>query len=121
MAWSSFSKACSKQLTGHRLLVGQASEPVPAPKASPGGDSIAPKHSMNCPFCRVALKAAGHRGVEVSYCPLCGGTWMTRWQFDRLCCAANRGNPPSRRLLRIALLILLLLAGCLIATIRVGS
>jgi hypothetical protein len=79
---------------------------------------------MNCPICNVGLKIAGHRGVSVNYCPLCGGTWLDKGGFDRLPSAARmltQGPRVPGRLLRIAILTALILAGCLIATISVGA
>jgi hypothetical protein len=76
---------------------------------------------MNCPLCSVALKVASHRRVEVNYCPVCGGTWLNRWEFDHLSPSARpvRTLPPW--LLRVAILTALLLAGCLIAAVAVGA
>ena len=48
---------------------------------------------MNCPLCNVALKVAGHRGVDVNYCQLCGGTWLDRQGFENLAAAPA---PPRR-------------------------
>ena len=79
---------------------------------------------MNCPICNVGLKIAGHRGVNVNYCPLCGGTWLDKGGFDSLPSVARmlpQGLRVPRRLLRIAILTALVLVGCLIATISVGA
>lgn len=79
---------------------------------------------MNCPICNVGLKSAAHRGVSVSYCPLCGGTWLDQGGFDRLPSVARmlpQGLRAPRRLLRIAILTALVLVGCLVASISVGA
>ena len=76
---------------------------------------------MNCPLCNVALKAAAHRGVGVNYCPLCGGTWLDRYRFDNLSPTAVPGRPAYRRVLRIAVITALVLAGCLAVTVTVGA
>jgi hypothetical protein len=70
------------------------------------------------------LKIAGHRGVNVNYCPLCGGTWLDKGGFDHLPSVARmlaQGPQAPRRLLRIAILTALILLGWLIATISVGA
>jgi len=76
---------------------------------------------MNCPLCKVALKVAGHRGVEVNYCPLCGGTWLDRWGYDSLSIPVTPARHAGRRWLRVAILTALLLAGCLVAAVSVGA
>ena len=76
---------------------------------------------MTCPLCNIALKAAGHRGVAVSYCPICGGTWLDQWTYDHL---AVDGAPPPRargRLLRITVITAVVLVGCLAVTLSVGA
>jgi len=76
---------------------------------------------MNCPLCNVALKAVSYRSVEVNYCPLCGGTWLDRLALDNVSQAAVKSLSFPLRLLRIAILTALILAGCLIATVAVGA
>ena len=76
---------------------------------------------MNCPLCKIALKVVGHRGVEVNYCPLCGGTWLDRWGYDNLSRAVTPARHARRRWLRVAILTALLLAGCLVAVVSVGA
>jgi hypothetical protein len=76
---------------------------------------------MNCPLCDIALKAAGHRGIEVNYCPLCGGTWLDRWGYDNLSRAVTPASHARRRWLRVALLTALLLAVGLVAVVSVGA
>jgi hypothetical protein len=76
---------------------------------------------MTCPLCKVALKVVGHRGVEVNYCPLCGGTWLDRWGYDNLSRAVTPVRRARRRWLRVAILTVLLLAGCLVAVVSVGA
>jgi uncharacterized protein (UPF0147 family) len=81
-------------------------------------------NGMNCPICNIGLKIAGHRGVSVNYCPLCGGTWLDKAGFDRLSSVAKmlpQGLRVPRRLLRIGILTALILAGCLITAISVGA
>lgn len=77
---------------------------------------------MNCPLCNVALKVAGHRGVNVNYCPLCGGTWLERYGFDNLFSPAASAPPrPKRRILLIAIAATLVLGVCILATVMVGA
>ncbi len=76
---------------------------------------------MNCPLCDVALKVARHRGVDVNYCPLCGGTWLDRYGFDNLSPTARAAPRIHRRVLRIAIFTALVLVGCLVATVSVGA
>jgi hypothetical protein len=76
---------------------------------------------MNCPLCNVSLKVASHRSVEVNYCPLCGGTWLDRLALNNLSPSAAASRRFPSRLLRIAVLTALILAGCLIATVAVGA
>jgi hypothetical protein len=85
------------------------------------GQRIAAAIDMNCPLCSVALKAGGHRGITVDYCPLCGGTWLDRHWFERL--SSPQPTPPrlSGRLLRIGAIAALVLAASLIVTISVGA
>jgi hypothetical protein len=77
------------------------------------------KEGMNCPFCGIALKAAAHRGIDVSYCPLCGGTWVDH--IEKLTSAARIRHRLPGWLLPVVLLTALILIGCLIAAIAVGA
>jgi hypothetical protein len=76
---------------------------------------------MNCPLCNVALKVAAHRGVDVNYCPLCGGTWLDRYGFDNLSPTAGARPRANRRILRIAIITALVLVGGLVVTATVGA
>jgi Transcription factor zinc-finger len=76
---------------------------------------------MNCPLCNVPLKVAVHRGVNVNYCPLCGGTWLDRYGLDNLSPTASAAPRASRRMLRIAILTALVLIACLLVTVTVGA
>jgi Zn-finger nucleic acid-binding protein len=74
---------------------------------------------MNCPLCHVALKATGHRGVGMNYCPLCGGTWLGRYGFDNLLPTVSSAPRARRRMLCIAIITAIVLVGCLVATVTV--
>ena len=76
---------------------------------------------MTCPICNIALKLAQHRGVDVNYCPLCGGTWLDRYRFDHLPTPTTAAPRPHRRMLRIAILTALVLAVCLVAVVSVAA
>lgn len=91
------------------------------PSAGFHGQRIALTIGMNCPLCNIALKAAGHRGVSVNYCPLCGGTWLDRCGFDNLSDTVVTAPRPHRRVFPIVILSSLVLAGCVIAAVAVGA
>ena len=74
---------------------------------------------MNCPLCNIALKVAEHRGLDVKYCPLCGGTWLNQHGLASI--PLNTGTQRRRRLLRITILVAILLLGSMIVTVSVGA
>ena len=76
---------------------------------------------MNCPLCNIALKVAGHRGVDVNYCQLCGGTWLDRRGFENLAQSAGAAQHARRPMLRVALIAGLVLAACLLAAVSIGA
>jgi len=79
------------------------------------------KEGVDCPFCRIALKAASYRGIAVSYCPLCGGTWVDHMAFENLLSPVHSHHRLPGWLLRVVLLTALILIGCLIGAVAVGA
>ncbi len=53
---------------------------------------------MNCPMCNVELRVSDRQGIEIDYCPQCGGIWLDHDELekiiDRFMCdpEANGGN-----------------------------
>jgi hypothetical protein len=76
---------------------------------------------MTCPFCRIALKAAAHRGIAVSYCPLCGGTWVGHMALENLTSPVRFRRRLPGWLLRVVLFTALILIGYLIGAVAVGA
>jgi hypothetical protein len=79
------------------------------------------KEGMNCPFCRIALKAAAHRGTAVTYCPLCGGTWVEHMAFENLTSPVRSRRRFPGWLLRVVLFTALMMIGCLIGAVAAGA
>ncbi len=59
-----------------------------------------PKHTdvharmrRKCPACLKADLVARHKqGIEMDYCPNCGGSWLPRGELERLMEYASRGG-----------------------------
>ena len=39
---------------------------------------------MLCPLCARALKPVEREGVEIDYCPQCGGIWLDQGELNQL-------------------------------------
>lgn len=39
---------------------------------------------MDCPHCKVELKLAERKNIEIDYCPQCRGVWLDRGELDKL-------------------------------------
>lgn len=39
---------------------------------------------MQCPICSVELVMSERQGVEIDYCPRCGGVWLDRGELDKI-------------------------------------
>lgn len=39
---------------------------------------------MDCPHCKVELKLAERKNIEIDYCPKCRGVWLDRGELDKL-------------------------------------
>lgn len=39
---------------------------------------------MKCPECRLVMITEPRQGVEVDFCPRCGGTWLQRGELDKI-------------------------------------
>lgn len=40
---------------------------------------------MKCPVCEsVDLATPNRQGVEIDYCPKCGGAWLDRCELDKI-------------------------------------
>jgi Zn-finger nucleic acid-binding protein len=53
---------------------------------------------MLCPVCKVTLVMTDRQGVEIDYCPQCGGVWLDRGELDKILersAAQSGGGPPS--------------------------
>ncbi|MBS1854248.1 MAG: zf-TFIIB domain-containing protein [Acidobacteria bacterium] len=75
---------------------------------------------MRCPLCSISLKAASHRGIALSYCPVCGGTWLDRERYGDVGSAAARHHG-HRRPARAAAVAGLAIAVCLLVALAAGA
>ena len=39
---------------------------------------------MQCPLCAATLRAVERQGVELDYCPQCGGMWLDQGELNEL-------------------------------------
>lgn len=39
---------------------------------------------MNCPACRADLHLSERQGIEIDYCPACGGLWLDRGELEKI-------------------------------------
>jgi hypothetical protein len=57
----------------------------------------------------------------MNHCPLCGGSWLDRYRIEHLSTTPTPAPRPLGRMLRIAVLTVLVLTGCLIAVVSVAA
>jgi Zn-finger nucleic acid-binding protein len=39
---------------------------------------------VECPVCNVEFRVSRVRGIEIDYCPRCGGLWLNREEFEKV-------------------------------------
>ncbi len=47
---------------------------------------------MKCPICNIELNRSDRQGLEIDYCPQCGGIWLDRGELDEVIERSVFGN-----------------------------
>ncbi len=51
---------------------------------------------MKCPICNVELRTSDREGIEIDYCPQCGGIWLDGGELDKVIERSTLGSGADR-------------------------
>lgn len=63
---------------------------------TPARNTVSANPGMSCPTCQVALVMSEHQGIEIDYCPRCGGIWLDRGELDKILERSASYQQPER-------------------------